>query len=67
MTSGRTVAGGPAPERAEDLALLRDLVDAGAFMPVIDSRFPFDRIAAAHARADSGRKVGNVVVTMEGA
>jgi NADPH:quinone reductase-like Zn-dependent oxidoreductase len=67
MIGGRTVAGGPAPERAEDLALLRDLVEAGAFMPVIDSRFPLERIAEAHVRADSGRKVGNVVVTMEGA
>jgi NADPH:quinone reductase-like Zn-dependent oxidoreductase len=65
MTSGRTVAGGAAPERAEDLAVLRDLCEAGAFKPVIDNRYPFVRIAEAHARADSGRKVGNVVVTMD--
>jgi NADPH:quinone reductase-like Zn-dependent oxidoreductase len=67
MTSGRTVAAGAAPERAEDLAVLRELCEAGAFKPVIDSRYPLVRIVEAHARADSGRKVGNVVVTMDAA
>jgi NADPH:quinone reductase-like Zn-dependent oxidoreductase len=65
MKSGRTIAGGAAPERAEDLALLRELCEAGAFKSVIDSRYPFARIAEAHARVESGRKVGNVVVTMD--
>ena len=53
--SGLTIAGGPAPERAEDILELKALCDAGAFKPVIDSRYPFDRIAEAHARADSNR------------
>lgn len=64
MTSGRTVAGGPAPERREDLALLATLCEAGAVRPVIDGRYPFDRIVDAHARADTNRKNGSVVVTM---
>jgi NADPH:quinone reductase-like Zn-dependent oxidoreductase len=58
------VAGGTAPERAEDLMTLKRLCEAGEFTPVIDSRFAFDRIAAAHARADTGRKVGSVLVTL---
>lgn len=66
MTSGRTVVGGPAPERPEDLALLATLCKAGTVRPVIDSTYPFDRIVEAHARADSGRKNGSVVVTMDG-
>lgn len=63
LASGLTVAGGPAPERAEDLRHLRDLYEAGALRPVIDSTYSFDRIADAHARADCGRKTGSVVVT----
>jgi NADPH:quinone reductase-like Zn-dependent oxidoreductase len=62
MTSGLKVAGGPAPDRAQDVADLRMLCEAGAYKPVIDSRYALDRIAEAHARVDSGRKVGSVVV-----
>ncbi|MDQ8698561.1 NAD(P)-dependent alcohol dehydrogenase [Hyphomicrobium sp. LHD-15] len=64
MTSGLKVAGGPAPERAEDIIELKRLCETGAYKPVIDSRFAFDRISEAHARVDSERKVGSVVVTM---
>lgn len=67
MTSGLKVAGGSAPERAEDIAELARLCAAGVFRPVIDSRYPLDRIAEAHARADSERKVGSVVVTLRDA
>jgi NADPH:quinone reductase-like Zn-dependent oxidoreductase len=63
--SGRTIAAGAAPERAEDLALLRELCESGEFKPVIDGSYPLVRIAEAYARADSGRKVGNVVITMD--
>ncbi len=65
MTSGRKVAGGPAPERIEDLALLATLCEAGTVRPVIDSSYPFDRIVDAHARADTNRKNGSVVVTLQ--
>ncbi len=64
MVSGLQVAGGPAPERAQDVAELKILCETGAYKPVIDSRYAFDRIAEAHARTDSERKVGSVVVTL---
>ncbi len=64
MTSGLKVAGGPAPERVADIVELKSLCEIGAYNPVIDSRFAFDRISDAHARVDSERKVGSVVVTM---
>ncbi len=63
-TSGFKVAGGTAPDRAQDVAELRRLCEAGVYRPVIDSVLPFARIAEAHARADTGHKAGNVVVTM---
>ena len=61
-----SVRAGVAPERAEDLAFLAGLCEAGAFDPPIDSVFPLIDIAKAHARVDTGRKTGAVVVTMPG-
>lgn len=64
LSSGLKIAGGMAPERAEDVAELKALCDAGVYKPVIDSRYPLDQIAAAHGRVDSGHKRGSVVVTI---
>jgi NADPH:quinone reductase-like Zn-dependent oxidoreductase len=58
------VLAGVAAERAEDLAFLAGLCEAGAFDPPIDSVFSLADIAQAHARVDTGRKTGAVVVTM---
>lgn len=53
---------GSAPERTEDIAHLLDLVATGRLKVVIEDVLPLAEIAAAHARVDSGRKVGNLVV-----
>lgn len=41
---------------------LAELMQQGVIRPVVASRFPFARIADAHAEADSGRSDGDVVV-----
>jgi NADPH:quinone reductase-like Zn-dependent oxidoreductase len=64
LTSGRKVIAGPVPERLDDLRTLATIAEAGAFKPVIDRRFPFDQIVEAHRLVDSGRKRGNVIVTL---
>ena len=43
---------------------LRDLMERGAYRPVVDRTFAFADLRDAHAYVDTGRKVGNVVVTM---
>ncbi|QOR69345.1 NAD(P)-dependent alcohol dehydrogenase [Ruania alkalisoli] len=58
---GRATAGA-APERAADFTYLLDLMDQGALTAVIDQDLDLDEIATAHARVDSGRKVGNIIV-----
>lgn len=51
-------------DRQADLEAVRDLVAAGVLRPTIDSHVAFADIAQAHARADSRRKRGAVVVTV---
>lgn len=61
---GKTVFAGPAKETLEHLTALCALAEAGAYRPVIDQVFPFERIAEAHARVETRRKRGSVVVTI---
>lgn len=62
--SRRCIAG-PAAERADDLAALVDLATAGRFRPLIDCILPFEAAVQAHARVDTGRKRGSVVLRLE--
>lgn len=62
---GHRVVAGPASERPEDLRALAELAASGALRPVIEARFPFERIVEAHALVETGRKRGAVVVTLD--
>lgn len=59
---GRKVIAGPAKESREQIETLAAMAEAGQFRPVIDQVFAFDEIAAAHARVETRRKRGSVVV-----
>ena len=45
-------------------AEIMGLLASGVLKPVIDSRYPFDKIVEAHRRVDGGHKAGSVVVTV---
>jgi NADPH:quinone reductase-like Zn-dependent oxidoreductase len=64
LTSGKKVIAGPSTTRPQDMHVLAELAAAGAFKPVIDRCYPFAEIVAAHRHVDTGRKKGNVVITL---
>jgi NADPH:quinone reductase-like Zn-dependent oxidoreductase len=64
MSGGKKVSAGSPPERKEELAVLRELVEAGKIKPVIDRKYPLEETAEAHRYVDTGRKRGSVVIVI---
>lgn len=60
--AGHRVIAGVSTERREDMLYLAELAERGQYRPVIDSHYPFERIAEAHARVDTHHKRGSVIV-----
>ena len=49
----------------EDVALLKELVEAGEFRPVVSRTYPLEDVVEAHRYVETGQKTGNVVLTVE--
>jgi len=53
--------------RTEDLLLLADLLESGRYKPVVDRVYPLEEVVEATRYVETGQKVGNVVLTLNGA
>ena len=47
------------------ISLINNLLDVGKFKPVIDRRYPLEKIAEAYNFVVTGQKTGNVVIILE--
>jgi NADPH:quinone reductase-like Zn-dependent oxidoreductase len=50
--------------RKDDLLLVKELVEAGKYRPVIDRTYAFDEIVEATRYVETGQKTGNVVLRL---
>jgi NADPH:quinone reductase-like Zn-dependent oxidoreductase len=48
----------------EDVVFLKELLEAGAYRPVIDRTYPLDDVVEATKYVETGQKTGNVVLTV---
>ena len=58
----RRAAVGIGRYRKEDLSIIKDLVEAGKYRPVIDRSYSLDEYVEAVTYVESGQKTGNVVI-----
>jgi NADPH:quinone reductase-like Zn-dependent oxidoreductase len=54
------------PMNRPDIDTLKELIAAGKLKPVIDRRYPLDRVVDALRWVEDGRSRGKVVITMDG-
>jgi NADPH:quinone reductase-like Zn-dependent oxidoreductase len=64
LLRGRRVVFPLPQQNAQIVAHLKELMETGEFTPVIDRRYPLDKIVEAYRYVESGQKVGNVVITV---
>jgi NADPH:quinone reductase-like Zn-dependent oxidoreductase len=62
FVGSRRAAVGIGRYRQEDLLLIKELVEAGKYRPVIDRTYALDEVVEAARDVESGEKTGNVVL-----
>lgn len=64
LFGNRKVLAGVSSESQADLQFIAQLIEDGHLKPVVDRCYPLDAIVEAHRYVDTGRKRGNVVITV---
>jgi len=65
MTGSKTMGGMMVKPNKNDLVFMKELLEAGKVVPVIDRRYPFSEVAEAFHYIGEGHAKGKVVITVE--
>ena len=64
LFGGKKVVFSPPKSITEGLNFIKSLIEKGSFKPVIDRKYPLDKITEAYKYVATGQKTGNVIITM---
>jgi NADPH:quinone reductase-like Zn-dependent oxidoreductase len=66
LFGGRKVMFPIPKQQGQELARhFKELIESGKFKPLIDRRYPLDQIVEAYRYVETGKKIGNVVISIE--
>jgi NADPH:quinone reductase-like Zn-dependent oxidoreductase len=54
----------PPKHDREQMRRFKEMIESGAFKPIIDRRYPLDRIVEAYRYVETEQKIGNVVISV---
>ena len=65
LLGGRKVLLNIARDDPQVASYLREVLESGAFRPLVDRRYRLEEIVEAYQYVETGRKIGNVVISIE--
>lgn len=65
LIGGQKALFGMSLDKRENLKALKKLIETGIVRPIVDRLYPMEQIAEAHRYVETGRKKGNVVITID--
>jgi NADPH:quinone reductase-like Zn-dependent oxidoreductase len=65
LSGGKKFVFAPPKNLKACLSFITELVEKGSFKPVIDRKYPIDKISEAFNYVASGQKIGNVILKMD--